>query len=391
MLRISALVFSLGIVSRAYGAIPMALHRYDITGKISVVQSVVRSGGYIILAVSGFGLGHIVAWDLLTLIGTISVQAIVIRMLAPGVRISPTFSFNGLREIFGFSVFSFLTYLFFMLHRESGKMILAGKLGPTPVAYLGTPDNVSLRLHMVVASGSETLMPRFSATGEADVARDLFRNGTWSSLSVSLILLIPLIVLMPDFLSLWIDPEFALASSLVGQFVALSYISQGAYAPVATYFRGIGKPWMVTVTVLLAGLTMLFSSLILIPRIGLEGAGYSYALASVPAMLAVIHGWFYLFGGRSFPGFLRMICLPLAVGALAYWLLVTIRSMIPAMNWPILIVAGGSFAGIMTISLFGSDWLIGGPGAPSRQFITNLLAKPRVAAILHRFGFRGET
>ncbi len=89
LLRLSALIFTLGVLSRAYGSIPMALHRYDISSKIALAQSIVRSAGYIGLAVAGFGLLPIVAWDLVALVGTLCAQAIVIRRIAPGVKLFP--------------------------------------------------------------------------------------------------------------------------------------------------------------------------------------------------------------------------------------------------------------------------------------------------------------
>ena len=51
LLRLSALVFSMTILTHAFGAIPMALHRYDITAKINIAQSLVRSLGYIFLII----------------------------------------------------------------------------------------------------------------------------------------------------------------------------------------------------------------------------------------------------------------------------------------------------------------------------------------------------
>jgi len=179
LLRLSALVFSLGVVSRAFGAIPMALQRYDISSKINIGQSVVRSIGYILLVISKFGLVHLILWDIVTYIGTLCVQVTVIRKLSPGVRLLPSFSFRGLREIIGYSMYSFLTYLFYMMFRESGKLMLGRYLGPSPVAYLGTPDNVSQRIHMLVSSSGETLLPRFSANRDPMVTRSLFLNGTW--------------------------------------------------------------------------------------------------------------------------------------------------------------------------------------------------------------------
>ena len=180
LLRLSALIFALRTVTLTYGAVPMALHRYDISSKINIVQNVLRTGGIIVLAICKFGIFPLVLWEAITQAITLCAQAIVVRRLSPGIRLIPSASFQGLREIAGFSVFSFLTYVFHMMQRESGKIILGAKLGAAPVAYLGTPDNFAQRLHMIVASGSETLMPRFGSNRDTQTARALYWNGTWS-------------------------------------------------------------------------------------------------------------------------------------------------------------------------------------------------------------------
>jgi O-antigen/teichoic acid export membrane protein len=315
-------------------------------------------------------------------IAALAAQAVVVRRIAPGVDLIPRLSFSGLREIIGFSVFSFLTYAFLMMHRESAKLVLGAQLGPTPVAHLGTPDNVAHRIHMVVASGSETLMPRFSADRDLASARALLRHGTWASLAVSLTLLVPFTVLLPDFLRLWINPEFARDSAVLGQFVALSYVSQGAYAPAAAYFRGIGRPGLVTLPVAAAGLVMLALSLVLVPRYGPIGAGYAYAAASVPAMFGLAHAWVHLYGPRAYGGLVRLVVLPLAMAALASILLIGIHAMVPTVGWLWLVGLGALFALIVALFVLCADLLVGGVDAPSAGALARLGESRKVRRIV---------
>jgi O-antigen/teichoic acid export membrane protein len=382
LLRLAAIVFSLRVFSLAYGAIPMALHRYDISSKIGVIQAVIRSGGYVALAFAKFGILHIILWDLITQAAVLFVQGLIARRLAPGIKLLPSLSFRGLKEIVGFSIFSFLTYVFHMMHRESGKMIVGAQLGPLPVAYLGTPDNVAQRIHMVVASGSETLMPRFSANNDARVAQSLFLNGTWASLAISLILLLPLVVLLPDFLALWINPEFARESALLGQFLALSYISQGAYAPAATYFRGTGKPWLVTLVVMFAGLATMLFSLLLIPKYGAIGVGYAYLAGSVPAIGGVVHGWFHMFGRASMLSFARTIGLPVLMAAIAVGLQYWCRVQFGRLDWVGLFTLGSAFTALSAFLIFGADMLFGGAESPSRQFLLRMQDSRKIGFLM---------
>jgi O-antigen/teichoic acid export membrane protein len=371
LLRLAAVVFSLGLIGRAYSAIPMALMRYDISSKINIGQNVVRSVGYIILLITKFGILYLLLWDMITSFVVLCIQLYVARWLMPGLKRMPAFSFSGLREIIGYSVFSFLTYVFLMLHREAGKLVLGRFVGPTGVAYLGTPDNVAQRVHMVVASGSETLLPRFSASRDSRKSRELFLNGVWGSLAVSIVLLVPLIVLMEDFLSLWINAEFASESARAGKLVALGYISQGAFAPAATYFRGSGKPWFVTLVIFFAGFGTLGMCLLLIPSYGVLGAGYAYALGSIAHLLGVTIGWVWAFRASSVPDVVRYVGVPLVVAAGAFFLENFLRSLFLALTWPGFISLGALFVCLTAILIFGTDRMIGGV-SPSKEFLQQL-------------------
>jgi O-antigen/teichoic acid export membrane protein len=385
LLRLSPLLFSLTLLSGIYGVIPEALQRYDINSKIGVVQSVVRSGGYVILALCKFGLLQLIFWDLITATAALWVQIAINRKIAPGVSLLPALSFQGLREIWRFSLFSFLGFLFYVMYRESGKMTLGTLLGPSPVAYLGTPDNVALRLYSVVSSGSESLMPRFSANRDPRIAQRLFWNATWSCLVISLVFFLPLVVLLPDFLRLWISPEFARESATLGQLVALSYIPQGAYAATSTFFRGTGKPWLVAIVTFFSGVTTLVFSLILVPRYGILGVGYAYLLGSVPSLLGLLHGWFYAFGAASAPALMRSVGLPLVLAAIAFVIENTIRGCFAQLTWCGLFTLGGLFTTLTGLLIIGADWSLGGVDAPSKQFLRKLHESDRITSILRYF------
>jgi O-antigen/teichoic acid export membrane protein len=389
LLRLSALLFSLNLISGVYGNIPLALQRYDIGTKIAVLQSVMRSGGYILLVVFKFGLLPLILWDVVVQIGTLCVQAAVIRRISPGAKLMPALSFRGLRETLGFSIFSFLGYAFYVMKRESAKIILGAQLGPSPIAYLGTPENVALRLYLVVASGSESLMPRFSANRDPKTAQSLFWNATWFCLVISLLFFLPLAVLLPDFLRLWISPEFARQSAAVGQLVVLSYIAHAAYAPAATFFRGAGQIWLVTVVTFFAGVATLVFCVILIPGCGLIGVGYAYLLASVPSLLGLLHAWFYVFGRSSLPGLVRLIGLPLIMAGAALAIEYAIRDhFFGQLTWFGLFLLGGLFTALTGSLVVGADWVLGGADAPSKQFLRKVRESNRLVLIFRKLSLR---
>ena len=383
LLRLSALVFFLGTVSRAIGAIPMALQRYDISSKVNIGQGIVRSVGYILLVISKYGILHLVIWDVVTCIGTLCVQSVVARNLLPGIKLMPSFSFKGLREIVSYSISSFLTYGFLVMYRESGKLALGTHLGPSSVAYLGTPDNVAQRIYGVIVSGSETLMPKFSANRDSTVAQSLLLKGTWISLALSILFFIPLAVFMPDFLRLWINPGFARESAAVGQLLALSIIPQGAFVTAATFFRGTDKPWIVTIVIAFAGIGTLLFSVILIPAHGVLGAGYAYFVGSIPWLVGLFYGFYFMFGSSSVIPLMRFVGLPLLLAGVAFTFGIAIRGWFHEVNWFGLFALGGLFAGSIGLLLFGIDWVLGGE-SPSKQLLERIHSVRQIDALRRR-------
>jgi O-antigen/teichoic acid export membrane protein len=377
LLRLSALAFSLGLFTRAFESIPMAFQRYDISSKINIGQSVVRSTGYVLLIISNFGILHLVLWDVVTCFGTLFVDVAVIRRLYPGIRLFPSFSFRGLREIVGYSVYSFLGFVFYTMFRESGKLVLARYLGSSPVAYLGTPDNVSQRVHSLVVNGSETLLPRFSANRDPGGARALFLSGTWGALVFSIVIFIPIIVMMPDFLSLWINPKFSMESAAVGQLMALSYISQCAFWPASTFFRGTGKPWVVTAVCFFAGVGTLLACVLLVPSHGVLGVGYAYLLGSLVFFIGMLFGWYYIFGKSSMTTLMRSVGLPLLLAGAAFTLGMAIRGLFTQVNWFGLFALGGLLVGLTALLVLAADCALGG-NSLSKQFLERIGGSKKV-------------
>jgi O-antigen/teichoic acid export membrane protein len=383
LLRLAGLLFALEMVSNAFRSIPMALHRYDVSSKLSVAQGFVRGAGFSLLAFSGFGVLYVVLWDLLVssvvLIGLVRIS----RRLMPALQVAPKVSRAGMREIFGYGVYSFLTHLFLSLYRESGKFILGNRIGTTAVAYLGTPDAIAYRIYMIVVSGIETLMPRFSASRDGAAAQRLVVRSTGAALSASVVLLTPLASLMPDFLRLWIDPEFARESARVGQVLAISFFGPAAYAPIATYFRGVGRPGVVTLVMALVGVLVIGASLGLVPSYGALGVAYGYGIGAIGWLSGLVVGWFYLLKRGGLRPLARCVLLPLLEAALLVWAQPIIRGWFGEVGWSGLVLLGAAFAGLSAGLVLGVDWLLGGD-AVSIELARRVLSSARMETLRRR-------
>ena len=386
LLRLTTLLFSAGMIANAFHAIPMALHRYDISSGIGLIQGIVRSSGLVLLVLAGLGVVHLVVWEVIVAVLALMVHILVARRLVPGIRWLPSMSLAGMREIIGYSMFSFMTHIFLMVYREAGRLILGNRLGPASVAYLGTPDSIAYRLHMIIVSAIETLVPRFSASRDEENAKALLVASTWAAFACGAVVYVPLAVLMPDFLALWISPEFARESGEVGRLLTLGLIGSAAFAPIATLFRGQGRPGFVTAVMAMAGMVVLAGSLVLIPSLGVVGVGYAYLLATVPWLGGVCLGWVRLYGPASLVVLARVAGPPLVLACCLGFAEAAVRDWWGELGWIGLVLMGTAFAGAGALAVVGLDLVLGG-ASPAAVVFGRVLGTGRVAELRARICF----
>jgi O-antigen/teichoic acid export membrane protein len=386
LLRLTTVLFAAGMLTNAYRAIPMALHRYDIAAAIGSIQGIVRSAGLVILVLASFSVVQLVVWEALVAVAGLVVHVAVARRLVAGLRWLPSMSLAGIREIFRYSVFSFMTHVFLMVYRESGRLLLGNRLGMASVAYLGTPDSVSYRLHMIVVSAVETLVPRFSASRDADKAKALLSASTWVAFACAAALYVPLAVLMPDFLRLWIGAEFAREAGEVGTLLTLGLIGAVTFAPIATLFRGRDRPGFVTAVMAAAGMVVLLGSLLLIPVLGVAGVGYAHLLANLAWLVGLVVGWIRLYGSGSLIELARVAGLPLVLACCLGYAEVAVRESWGEMGWIGLFGLGAAFAAVGAAVIVGLDLALG-RGSPARVVLDRILGASRVVEWRARIGF----
>jgi len=385
LLRMTTLLFSAGMIANAFRAIPMALHRYDISSGIGLIEGIVRSSGLVLLVVAGLGVVDLVAWEVLVAIAGLVVHVIIARRLVPGIRWLPSMSLAGIREIIGYSMFTFMTHMFLVVYREAGRLLLGNRLGTASVAYLGTPDSIAYRLHMIVVSGIETLVPRFSASRDPENTKVLLITSTWAVFASAVVLYLPLAVLMPDLLRLWISPEFAHESGEVGRLLTLGLAGAVAFAPIATLFRGLGKPGFVTGVMAVAGMVVLTGSVLLIPSLGVLGVGYAYLLATIAWFGGLWVGWVHLYRRGALAVLSRVALLPLALGCCLGFVEVGLRNWCGELGWIGLLLMGAVYAVAGALAVVGADLAVGG-ASPARLVLGRLLGAGRVAGWRERIG-----
>jgi O-antigen/teichoic acid export membrane protein len=377
LLQLVSISVGLGFVGSAFSSIPRALQRYDISSRVQVAQSIFQAGGTVTILILSPGIHELVLWSVATALFTQILNVVIAKRLIPRIRLWPSPNRRGLKEVFGYGIYSFINHVLILVWGQADRLILGALVSPAAVAYLSVPQQLSFRGSMAVGSAGAALFPKFSAMSEHDQKEKIFLDSTWVLLCATIIIFVPLTALFPDFLRLWINPEFAKKSAWIGQVIAFGFIVRGASVPYASLFQGIGKPQYLSALFFATALTSLFMNLMLIPRFGLSGAGYAYLATTFWGFFAIWFAWTRVLSEKSMRPLLRAVVVPIALGYMALAVLVLLRARCPDPGW--LGFSGmGLFAVIFTATvIFCAELLLG--GKMSRvSILSNILFKFRL-------------
>jgi O-antigen/teichoic acid export membrane protein len=199
-------------------------------------------------------------------------------------------------------------------------------VSPASIGYLSVPKNLVFRVKEAVDYVGSTLFPKFSSMQNQDKVKALFLDATWIFLGVTLVIFVPVVVLFPDLLRLWISPEFSVQSSGVARIIACSYLVRGAFVPFQYLWRGLGLPKYNTVLYSVSGIASLVTSALLIPIYGLDGAGYCHAVTMFLGFGAIVFTWKKVFHEIHLRSLFRPIGLPIIMGIVGLFISGIIRS-----------------------------------------------------------------
>lgn len=359
LLKLTGVSFLFSLVGSVIGAIPQAYQRYDVSTKISVLVTSFQAMITITLLFRGHGIIALVYLGIVANIMTLLLNVKAAKQLVPALDFTPLPSKSGLHEVFGFGLYSFVTQVFGMAFSYSDRLITGIFIGSTSVGFLTVPQDLALRALSVVVQGGSVMFPKFSTIEDSSEQVRLYLNATWSMLFFSSLIFVPLTVFIGDFIALWVSKEFAAQCSIVGQLIAFSSIIRGAFVTYEALFKGINRPQYITVLAFIVGSTSLGLNLILIPRFGLAGAGYSYCINAIWGVITVLLTWKYVLHCKSFSPLVRVVLAPVLLALICVALGFELKSIIQPNNWFLLVVDVSIIVTITAILLFLFEKVIG--------------------------------
>jgi len=352
LVRISAITFLIRFIFGLFSTIPQAVQRFDVSGKIAIVETILRVVFYVTVLLAGYGIIGVVYAELLL---AIIISVINITISSKLLDTSDFFSkptSATLKEIFNYSIFSFLTQIVGLLWQYTDRILLGYFIGSAAIAYFSDPQQIIFKILGLVAAASVVLFPRFSLMKLDNHSKSLFKEFTLISLLFTIVVFSTLSLVIKDFIALWITPEFAAETKSIAIILSVSCMIRGAFPVYENLFKGIGKPSYNMYITIASSLIIVVLDFLLIPHLGLEGAGLAYLISPIVGIFVIIYIWKRILKtslNGPFKDYLMPLILSYALLAIFFFIKSTMNI---EPSWPNIILQALGFVIIQALLIF---------------------------------------
>ena len=341
LILVAGAAWVLGVVFNVYGAVLEGFQRFDLTNRIQISTSALRSLALFLALAGGYGLVEM-TW--LLLLGHLSVYVLswaAYRKVYPQARFSPRFArISMFREILGYGIHTFVITISQRVLAQSVPLLIGYFLPVRYVGYYAVPtrlldyaaDAIS-RVGLVTAPNAADLI----AKGDRAALAELGVYSNRYCVTLYLPLAIFLLVYAQPFLLLWLKkPEFAAASAplVAPLLLGMTFATAGQFNSISILF-GMAKHDKYAKALFIEALSNIAGLLFVLPRYGLLGGVWVLTVFCLLNRFLLASWLFSRELQISWLGYLTKIyASPLAVStplvALLFWLRST---SLPGQTW----------------------------------------------------------
>jgi len=266
--------------------------RMDLTNWTTILVSVPRVAGLVIVLESGFGLVGVMLNELAGVLLTIGILAWQARRIIPSARVGRKYlNWQTFARLFRFGSLLQVSVLSGLVNFHYDKLLLSKFLGLTLLTYYDLGARVVSKIRgfpLIVAS---SLLPTFSSLSRADnrqEIRELYIQGSKAILVFILPIFGLILLLAEPIVSLWLGEGYEL-TILTMQFLAVAYCINVFTAVAANAAQGMGYPQIESKTGVIQTVANVILSTVLFFIMGFRGVLYGTTIAL--AFGALYHIW----------------------------------------------------------------------------------------------------
>jgi len=353
---IAAAAFPVSLVTGAFGAVPRALQRFDISTKLSLVFSTLGTASTVAILLLGYGVPGILLAGLMLNAVALPVSYSIARRLLPSLRVRLHLDRAVLKELFSFGGYFLLSTLAALLLYQLDKLLIGAFLGVGAVTYYVVPGNLAQRIQGFTAASVAVVFPVSAALFESGARESLIRlyhEGSRLVFILIVALAVPLNVFAHKFLLYWMGADIADHSTTPMLLLVWTYALLSTTGIAWGIANGAGRAKINAFFTLGIFIVNIALFLVLIRPYGVSGAAAAYlvsAAVGAPALVWTIERRVLGLSGAVFLAiFWRVGLVGIIQAAVAFALLLLAGNL-----WLVLLLMAVSF-----ISFFPIYWTIG--------------------------------
>jgi O-antigen/teichoic acid export membrane protein len=291
-LLVTAVTVGVNLYCGVFGGVLVALHRYDLTSAVSIVQTVARAAGVVYLLRSGHGILALATWELVISVAANAAQIIFSFRVYP--RLTIIFGAPDratLAKLWNYSFYAFLINLALQVIYYTDNLVIGAFLSPASVALFAIGGLLINYARNIVSSMTTTFTPlasTYEAQGNQQNLRRLLIHGTRATLLVALPIQVALFVRGHTFIRLWMGPQYAQVSGTVMQILLLSVVFSSANTTAGGIVYGMAQHKRMAIWATVDAFANLVLSIILVRRIGIYGVAWG---TTIPSLMLEILIW----------------------------------------------------------------------------------------------------
>lgn len=292
VLVLTGLRFFLNMPQIVFRAIPRALQRFDIFSLVNTTGQLAQIGMTVALLTGGLFLIEIaflqVAVGLLTTLAYI----VLSKRMLPTVDLRPAFDLQSASRLLRYGLPVSFGRLATGISTKLDTLLLGTYLAVSSVTYYSVAFSVASKLYLIPWNVVPATFPALStlqSQGDTNEISEIYVRSLKYIAIATLPLAVLLVVLSEDILVLWLGEPFGVRSGWALRALALAIAAHCLGYPAVATANGLGQPIIpATVNVIQAVLSVSLY-LILIPRLGVNGAALGWLVPQVLLIPTLIH------------------------------------------------------------------------------------------------------
>ena len=160
--KIASVTFGLRFVEQIFLAVFKGFERYDLSAQISIASKLIIMLLNIAWVVSGYGLIHIFTGSAVVTLFLVALESVLLRRFFKGFSLWPSVDKATLKEVSGYSLWSWVQSVMAISSRYADKFIVANFAGLAVMGYYNLAFMVMNQLHSLFAAGASWIFPAVS-------------------------------------------------------------------------------------------------------------------------------------------------------------------------------------------------------------------------------------